>query len=224
MYSMAAQNCPSISSAPEDAGDVRRAENFSALGFFQQRLLELRRVFAERAQLDGFERNGLATLTVICFIDGARGRLRQLTQDFEMADFRRHCFLAPIPSHAYRIVATNLRRPEIPGIAVGLEYRRKRQPSSYQSKGNRPAVTAIWEGRNGLRVGRFRRQMRILFLPQQRVEDPAISTLRGHETCDECFVCASARQSLSALTSGVREMGRNFLHAAAVVFIMWSFG
>jgi hypothetical protein len=117
------------------------------------------------------------------------------------------------------MVATNLRRPEIPGITLRLGYRWEREPSSYQSKGNRPAVTAIWEGGKACGWDDSGADAHT-FTPSTAVEDPA--SLASRTTKPAIGVSsAAARQSVSARTTGVREMARNFLLVAAVVLNMW---
>src|SRR5215472_14369393 len=76
-------------------GDIGTAENLAAFGLGQESLLQISRPVAKGIQLDCFQRDRLAALGIVGFVDHAGRRFCQFTEDFEMADFRRHSFLAP---------------------------------------------------------------------------------------------------------------------------------
>jgi len=90
----------------EDGRNVGAAQCFRALRLSQQRLFERRRALTERAQLNYFQGNRLRGLRVIGFVDRARWRFRQLTQNLEGADLRRHVFrFQKIPCDSAAIAA-----------------------------------------------------------------------------------------------------------------------
>src|SRR5207302_6867158 len=55
----------------------------------------------------------LPTLRIVGLVHTADRRLRDFTYDFELADFRRHCFLAPIRCANQHGSRTNPARAEI---------------------------------------------------------------------------------------------------------------
>src|ERR1700693_3808725 len=73
-----------------NGGEVRVAERFGGLRFFEEAFLQCGSLVAEGGQLNRLERDGLAGLRIVCFVDRAGGGLGQFTQDFEVADFRGH--------------------------------------------------------------------------------------------------------------------------------------
>jgi hypothetical protein len=77
-------------------GDVRTAQNLSALSLCQQRVFKRRRALSERAQLNALQGNRLPALGVVSFVDHTRRRLRQFTLNFERANFRRHLYCFPL--------------------------------------------------------------------------------------------------------------------------------
>ena len=108
-YSIAAQNWPSISPAPYTLVMFGLLRTLVASASVDSACSRACGVLAEGAQLDRFQGDGLSALQVIGFIDNASWRFRQFTQNFEVADFRRHSFLLQSIA-AVSFFATKLRR------------------------------------------------------------------------------------------------------------------
>ena len=82
-----------------DQRDVGTAEVLGGFCFLQNALHHLFGMFAEHIQAKRFQRERLARLRIISFVDASRIRFCELSKNFEAADFRRHCFL-PSPGEA----------------------------------------------------------------------------------------------------------------------------
>src|SRR3984957_4919985 len=110
--------------------NVGAADGLGALGLGEQCGFQIGGTFAEGAQTDGLQRNGLTALRIVGFVNRACSRFGQFTQDFKVADFRGHCLVVPLPAN---LPAAARSRALERRFEATLGYPADALPSSYRS-------------------------------------------------------------------------------------------
>ena len=80
-------------SRTKNGREVGVAQDLGGLCLFEEAFLQCGGAFAEGGQLNRLQSDSLASLRVGRLVNRAGGRFCQFTQNFEVADFRGHCFV-----------------------------------------------------------------------------------------------------------------------------------